>query len=811
MNAAPRLARAILLVLIATLPTAASHAAGFKFLEVTVNDPDGQPVANAEVTVTLAGATFPMPTDDQGKISLNVPDGGETATTFVIKHEGHVTVGVMWKPGDPVPENLTVTLEKAVAIGGIVHDEKGNPLVGVTIEGQMLVNGNSEHPGQGKVIPYVEGEIAVTNADGRWKSTSMPDRPMQLRLKFSNPGYLSDDDYGTRGGTWEELRSLEKIVVLEKGLEVHGTVTDPNGQPVANASVGLGRGRFYSDYQTVNTDDQGKYSLKNVKPDASHLTITSPDWAPDMRAVTPRKDAPPEDFQLGPPHTVRLRIVDPTGQPIAGVEVFVEQWRGIQTLTQPTSGGETNADGVWEWRAAPPDEVCYTISKQGRFGIRDSQAKYLPSDEIQQITMLPAPVVLGTVLDKQTREPIKQFRYVEGVWWEPNYDSPALQVHRAHESADGKFRFEMQSGCEKFLIRVEADGYRPVESRAILPTESQVELTFEMEPGTGPAGIVKLPDGSPAAGVKVAMATANQQVAIYNGEMQTDFAAGHGVTDDQGRFQMPFAEGDFAIVCVGDAGWAVVQANQDAEQIEATLEPWGRVEGISLRGAEPIRDEQISCYRNQSYEQNAPRVFWQSYVQTDSEGRFVFERLHSGEATFARNVRYADRGNTWMSANTHTVTVDVKPNETNSIHMGGTGRQVFGQLTAPADMAERVDWKMGAVSLQTRRNPTGSRGFFYDLGRVLGQASSLGVEDAPPATDERPSATYSSAIDAAGRFEIVDVPPGDYDLQVTLYEKLDGNDNNFQNLGMLRTFVTIPAEGEGPFDLGKHELQFHAR
>ena len=54
-----------------------------------------------------------------------------------------------------------------------------------------------------------------------------------------------------------------------------------------------------------------------------------------------------------------------------------------------------------------------------------------------------------------------------------------------------------------FFIRIEADGYLPANSRAIIPGETVVDLEFSLKKGTGPSGIVKLPDGSPAVGADV--------------------------------------------------------------------------------------------------------------------------------------------------------------------------------------------------------------------------------------------------------------------------------------------------------------------
>lgn len=790
---------------------AAQQGSGFKFLEVKLVDPEGKPATDVSVEVSLDGVSFPMSTDDKGMIALNVLAGDESRVRLAVKQDGYVALGASWEKGETVPDEFTIPLEKAVAIGGIVQDEAGNPIEGATVEGVVVTNGSTDLLGKGQLTPYYNGEIATTDAEGRWQTNTAPSKPMRLQLRFSHPEFVSDRGYGYRGGTWDQLRSLEHIVVLEKGIELHGTVTDPDGQPVAGARVAVGASRFDSKRQVVETDDNGEYRLQKIAAGPTVLTVSSPDWAPDTRTVTAKRDADPADFQLEPPHTVRLRVVDPEGQPIQGVTIIPEEWRGNRSLEDPFGRKATDADGIWEWHAAPADEIQYSIFMTGRIGVPDWQACFSASDEIQEVTMLPAIVVNGKVVDKQTGQPIDKFNYVEGVWWEPTYDRYVLQRSGSgNVGRDGQFRFDMENGCFKFMILVEAEGYRPVESREILPEEGEVSLVFEMVAGSGPTGVVKLPDGSPASGVKVAMATSNQQVSVYNGELETDFAAGNGVTDAEGRFKMPFPESDFAIVCVGDVGWAVVYADQATETVEATLEPWGGLVGVALRGNEPRADEQISLYTMQTYDINAPRVYWQSHTKTDDSGHFAFERLQSGPATVSRRVRYADRGDSWMSANSHTVNVDVRAGETATVQLGGTGRTVTGRLTIPADYNDEVAWHMGSVSLTEQLRPTGVQGFFYELGEAIGHVSELSRgKPVQPAPRTQPC-SYAATIDEEGRFEIEDVPPGDYRLRVTLYAPVTGSDFNWNPVGRLDDSVTVAETDQDtsqPADLGEHELK----
>ena len=109
-------------------------------------DPDGKPMVDVPVDISLNGMAFPMPTDEKGVVAFNVPGGGGGRVQLSVKHDGYLAQGVSWNEGEEVPEKFTIPMKKGVPIGGIVHDEEGNPIEGVKIEGIMVYQNSTQLP-----------------------------------------------------------------------------------------------------------------------------------------------------------------------------------------------------------------------------------------------------------------------------------------------------------------------------------------------------------------------------------------------------------------------------------------------------------------------------------------------------------------------------------------------------------------------------------------------------------------------------------------------------------------------------------------
>jgi hypothetical protein len=668
-----------------------------------------------------------------------------------------------------------------------------------------VIDNDSALPGKGEVRPFIEGELASTDKEGHWKWNCAPEGEFQLQLRFTHPQYVSDGAYGYRGGTWEELRSLEKVVVMEKGISVAGTVTDPDGKPVAGAKLGLGADYIQSE-MIATTDAQGKYILSNMLPGPNTLTVFSNSFAPQMRQVSVSKDMKPEDFQLKSGKPVTFVVTDPDGKPVSGVGIAADTWQGCRALMSLAQRGSTDADGQWTWQHAPDEPVQSDLFCRGYMSVRGKE--FGPQAEPHEITMNKALKVTGKVVDAITGVPVPKFSVIQGQKWNSTDQPVYWERYNTTEGKDGNFTMEFDEPREGgYLVRIEVIGYRPGISREFKDTEGDVTLEFKLVKGVGPSGVVKNPDGSPAEGAQVVMSqVGNQQAYIRNG-LEDDQDTISTKTDADGKFELPYPETEFLLICIGKEGWVQVEGTSDSKPFELTLEPWAVVEGKFLRGDLPIGNQEIRLYFSDPYVENKPRAYWHYDAKTAADGSFRFERIRSGDASISREMKYAEAQSSWMNTTTHTTVVSLEAGETTNIILGGEGRTVTGQLTAPKSYTEPVAWQMGAIQMMPRVNmPQQSpAGFFEAVGRAIA-GSTPRPPQAPAPRPEGPQRNYGSVIDNNGRFEFFAVEPGTYQLNLQMYG-LKANQRDYNNRITLNVPVTVP-EGpdDEPVDLGSFEI-----
>ncbi len=180
-----------------------------------------------------------------------------------------------------------------------------------------------------------------------------------------------------------------------------------------------------------------------------------------MKKVDVRAGLAPIEFRLEKGRTIRGRVVDRKGEPLAGARVGVDFWREYQTLDWRTT---TDDEGDFHWDDAPPDAVSISISLDGYLPIHWHQVP--PDANTVSITLVRQLKVRGTVVDAETRHAIKAFTLVPGMadgngfptYWERN---------RSRTMSRGQYeiRFDDMVRKDGRRIRIEAEGYMP-ESRA---------------------------------------------------------------------------------------------------------------------------------------------------------------------------------------------------------------------------------------------------------------------------------------------------------------------------------------------------------
>ena len=685
---------------------------GTAWLDVTVGEVRGDVPADGLVPQR---ATFDLPPIVSGQGNICFPRG---------------VVEVL-------PETLTFELSPGVSVGGTVADEAGEPVAGAAVA--VRVYAALEGP---RLLGRPEFTVRADDA-GRWTAGPLPAAWESLRVQPAHPDYAKPVYTGNVETDEAALRAGEQVLTLHEGVRVEGVVTGPDGTPVAGAEVGVGATRMGGNVQPpIVTDDAGWWSFVAEREPELVVTAKADGLAPALVRVPLAGTGPVRaDLELGEPNTLRVRVVDDAGEPIEGATVYVDTWRGCRTLGERL---RTDADGRAEWNAAPADAVLVDVFRIDYASNRDVP---MTAGAGEHVVTLPRPLrVAGIVTDARTGEAIDSFEVVPGLEF-VGRDQTYWQEDQRQSEAGGQFTRNETFPYDGYRWRVEADGYRPAESRAVTMGEGEIALSFKLEPAAGLSLQVTTPGGDPAAGAEAYVVSPNTDLHVEGGRVPEQYGRGHPrhAAGDDGTITLPPRREAAMLVVLHDAGHLIRPlAADESGEAAAALQPWSRVTGTLRRGdgVEPGGDIRGTAYQNAG-EHGQIRLDFSAAAITDADGRFALDRLPLGlEASVSRVLRQDHGGGGFSTGYSHREPVELTTEAPAAeVAVGGGGRDLVGRLDLPDDFPPTA--RATLMWLRSTGDPrhTGPSYFvMYDLGgafrgvdippgeyRLLGQ-----IADAPP-------------------------------------------------------------------------------
>lgn len=306
-------------------------------VEVRVKDASGQPVDQAGVDVR-----------DPAYRQLY---GGLTDATGLFRTRlapGPYEISGAYKQGYVRPqqaEAFTVaegetrtfeqTLDSLPSAAGVVCDDGGKPLEGVTI--RVLPGGSG-----GEMISDTKGQFQVSwDPKGRSREGMVyylvarhPQRNLAVAQPLEGPG-----------------SGVE--VKLHPGAIVAGQVIDPNGKGIAGADIGIMLrastwGSTFTPYRGLKTDAQGRYEVPAIPPDQRYIINVSAEGYGQAQAQLDPGEVTGEQVRVGT-CTLALAnlsisgvVVDAEGEPVSNVSVSCSG--GLQS-GQPDRRTRTDAEG----------------------------------------------------------------------------------------------------------------------------------------------------------------------------------------------------------------------------------------------------------------------------------------------------------------------------------------------------------------------------------------------------------------------------------------------------------------------------------
>jgi len=474
-------------------PAPASTNAAQMALQV-VDVETGAPIPEVKVRAWMRTS----PTDQAGVclIPLPKPESESFSYKITLSKDGYVGKYVIWskaqgdKIGD-IPTNFTAKLEKGVAIGGIVKNEKGEPVPGARVILSGPPSGDIGERTRSVVAPNYH--VERTDAEGQWHFSEAPRDLESLLFRVLQPEFVPVV-FACEGAVTgdETIKLLPKAdfltgkaaMTLGHGIELAGRVVDAAGQPVVDATVTRNH-EWRNPAAELLTDTNGQFRIVNLKPGEMYVTVQAKGLAGQSQLLTLSNGMPELKVVMAPGKVLQGKVVDPAGKPIVGATVQMDrtEFGPIEFEWNTTTDG----DGHFAWDSAPEGGHPYLFFASGYHP--RTEPNLLADGQDRVITMRPAldgdkTMIDGRVTDLTSKLPLGEFTlYVK------EYRGHAIShSQRTFTNSDGHYAMAVASASSAYIITVGATGHRVEASRMKDVGDGDVGLDFALQPDPAMSG-----------------------------------------------------------------------------------------------------------------------------------------------------------------------------------------------------------------------------------------------------------------------------------------------------------------------------------
>lgn len=538
---------------------------GSASMEGTVKNGDGEALEGADVMVAVGrqgGAFGRVLTDEQGHYRLeNLPAG--RIQFAMVRKTGYPS----WPSGsgmlgrrqgfgelkDGETSHKDFELVKGAIITGMVTDSStGRPVPGAEVTLRSIGGG----------FGFGSGGSSITGEDGAFVLEGAGEGMHLLTVKasgFAQAGLNQQamgSMFGRMGGENEpdpdgpmvkvtaEQTEVRKNISVVPGATIRGRVVDRNNNPVGGAKVTVNAGgndmgmftRMMGLSPTsVLTNAEGEFQIDGAPP-AEKTTLLARaegfvDGSSEELRVTTGSEVTGVTIMLGTGGTLQGTVYGADGNPLSGASVRVINWtpnQGRQDFVptwqlQRAEAKLSGDDGSFTVDGIKPGPILVGIDAPGHL-MRVEKNLVAAEGEVSgghSFRLDRGMVISGRVVDEDGM-PVA----CENIWINQQRQErntiPQPTNSNTSSSADGNFTLDrLPPGT--YDIRARADGYAPEVREGVAAGTTGVLITLQK--GRKIAGVVLLPDGSPAPNVWVS-------VQGEGGNNQSD------QTDEDGRFEV---------------------------------------------------------------------------------------------------------------------------------------------------------------------------------------------------------------------------------------------------------------------------------
>ena len=371
-------------------PTKSKSAGKRISISGRVIDPNGNPVPDAVVVFRNASSMF-SPSDDaindvmakttsrrDGTYSFDdlvnpvEPRGGPACELFCVS-ETMVGFGDFQCYGDSVGafENVNIRLVDTVSVKGQIVDAEGNPVPGTRVGLNYISKSVIAKKDGGVEVKPVPGRLSHRRSNSGYMQRQFGDRMINPRSitdeqgNFELPGFPSGFvaglilDHPEFALEFEAMRSTKdhpkyitnydnsrteindngSTIEMKKGIELSGTVTDEDGNPVEGTNVS-------TTWRSTSTDANGRFAIRAIERDADPRLdfFVGNSFQRIFRIEQSKLRDGSAKFRFVKPGTIKAKVLSAhSGKPISGFQVtFDSDGDGMGRV------GQTDINGTFE-------------------------------------------------------------------------------------------------------------------------------------------------------------------------------------------------------------------------------------------------------------------------------------------------------------------------------------------------------------------------------------------------------------------------------------------------------------------------------
>ncbi len=455
---------------------------------VTVIDEAGQPVENAEVTISGHDGDYRSESTGQGDLVVLGPVG-----------EGSLTVEVTgddfrpWRkeldvhPGD---NPLEVVLRKGVKLRGKVVDAAGKPVLQASVEARAPVSSSA---------------MGFTDAEGDFELTLDEPGALELIVSQASAGKKSVNLTAPADDVVIHLDPMARVRVYAH----EGREAVPGAMVAVSEVTGRGPGA------TAVTGEDGVVVLSGLDTGRYRVLVQSADF----RALAPIEVSLAEgreqalDVPLDRGLSVTGMVVDERGAGVVA-SVHTDPW---------TNNVMSDEHGKFTLTTLDP-AITYHVEAENEEA-RAAPAELKGAAPALRLVLTARPLITGKVVEQGTDTPVPHF-FVNS---------------RPVDSPDGRFSVPASTvSGETVMVDISADGYESVDWEGSLKATHDLG-TLQLPKAKQIEGFVRDQRGNPVAGAVVTCDSAGEEVTTAaDGSFRlalTHFEVGTAVTARRGQLK----------------------------------------------------------------------------------------------------------------------------------------------------------------------------------------------------------------------------------------------------------------------------------